>query len=97
MPETPNHRALFGLFDEDELAVTLGVTAQTLATWRSEKQGPDYAKLGKSVFYRFEDIMRWIASRVIAAELIGEVPAVTLAASAFKAQLGTCRLPGSHP
>lgn len=58
-------REIFDLLSEDDLAVTLGVTVQTLATWRSERQGPDYVKLGKSVFYRVDDIVEWIDRNII--------------------------------
>lgn len=58
-------REIFDLLSEDDLAVTLGVTVQTLATWRSERQGPDYVKLGKTVFYRVDDIVEWIDRNII--------------------------------
>ncbi len=43
-----------------ELARALGLAEQTLATWRSDKTGPAFVKLGKSVFYRREDLKHWI-------------------------------------
>lgn len=42
------------------LARLLNITEQTLAVWRSEKTGPDYVKLGKSVFYRGADLEAWV-------------------------------------
>jgi predicted DNA-binding transcriptional regulator AlpA len=53
------------LVPPEDFARALGLSEQTLSTWRAEKQGPDYIKLGKSVFYRRADLKRWIAqSRV---------------------------------
>lgn len=48
----------------------LKVSPQTLAIWRCQKKGPDYVKLGRSVYYRPQDIEAWIersAVRVSAA------------------------------
>jgi hypothetical protein len=34
----------------------LGVKQWTLQPWRMKARGPAYTKLGKSIFYRVEDI-----------------------------------------
>lgn len=58
-------RAELGVLEAWQLAGALEVTVDTLATWRGEGKGPDYVKLGKGVFYRFEDVKAWVAhSRV---------------------------------
>lgn len=54
-----------GLMSEEELAVLLDVKPQTLQTWRVQKTGPDFVKLGKAVFYRRADVEAWIASNVV--------------------------------
>ena len=59
-------RVNLGLLSEDDLCVMLGVRLQTLQTWRSNKVGPDYVKLGKSVFYRADDVREWAALNVVA-------------------------------
>jgi predicted DNA-binding transcriptional regulator AlpA len=59
------------LVPADELAEALGLAEQTLAAWRSEKQGPDYVKLGKTVFYRRCGLTEWIARRSTAASVGG--------------------------
>jgi len=48
------------LISGPELAIALGLAEQTLASWRSDKQGPDFVKLGKSVFYQRDDLAAWI-------------------------------------
>lgn len=49
-------------------AKTIGVTQQTLAGWRCSGQGPEFVKLGRGVFYRREDVRKWIASSVASPE-----------------------------
>lgn len=58
-------RINLGLLSEDDLCVVLGVRLQTLQTWRSNKVGPDYVKLGKSVFYRAHDVQEWAKLNVV--------------------------------
>lgn len=66
-PDTLRMIALhqFDLFTEDDLATLVGVTVDTLQTWRVKDDGPDYVKLGKTVFYRQRDIERWIEESVV--------------------------------
>ena len=42
--------------DDNQAADELGVAVQTLRNWRSNRRGPAYLKLGRSVRYRVEDI-----------------------------------------
>lgn len=58
-------RSTIELFNETELADLLDVKVQTLASWRSEERGPDYVKLGKSIFYRKADVLEWVNSNVV--------------------------------
>jgi hypothetical protein len=53
-----------GLLTEVELAAALGVTVETLATWRGAGQGPDFTKPAKQVFYRCEDVKAWMDGNV---------------------------------
>ncbi len=55
-----------GILNEDELAQALDITTATLATWRGAGSGPKYTKLGKSVFYRLENLKDWISENVVA-------------------------------
>lgn len=58
-------RSTIELFNEEELSEILEVKPQTLASWRAEDRGPDYVKLGKSVFYRRQDVLDWINANVV--------------------------------
>ena len=48
------------LLDEDKAAEILGLAVQTLRNWRSQRRGPVYVKLGRSVRYRPEDLEEYI-------------------------------------
>ena len=59
------------MFDEDKLYLagdselaTLGAPS-TLASWRSEGQGPAFIKLGGRVAYSGRDLNAWIESRTV--------------------------------
>lgn len=54
-----------GILTPADVAKLLDVTEQTLAQWRSEKRGPNYTRLGKGVFYRADDLQKWIAANVV--------------------------------
>lgn len=58
-------RAQLGLITPEELAVTLGVLPETLKAWRWKKTGPDFVRLGQSVFYRIRDVEEWIAASIV--------------------------------
>lgn len=53
-----------GLMTEEDLALLIGVKIDTLSVWRSEDMGPDFCKLGRSVFYRRHDVARWIEQNI---------------------------------
>jgi predicted DNA-binding transcriptional regulator AlpA len=61
----------FNLLTPVELSAALGVSEETLAVWRSRKVGPDFVKLGKSVFYREADIKAWIDLNVVNTRRVG--------------------------
>jgi hypothetical protein len=44
-------------------AEILHQTAGTLATWRSQRRGPAFVKLGRRVFYRRDDLHAYIAEQ----------------------------------
>lgn len=52
------------LFTETDLAAVLEVEVRTLQSWRAEGRGPDFVKLGKSVFYRVSDVQAWVEANV---------------------------------
>lgn len=54
-------RGALGLIPEELAAeVLLLRSVDTLATWRSQKKGPAYVKLGKRVFYTVNDLQIWV-------------------------------------
>jgi hypothetical protein len=55
----------FGLLTPADLAALIGVDARTLACWRAQSAGPDFTRLGRSVFYRRVDIESWIDLNVM--------------------------------
>ena len=50
------------LIADAETAKMLGVTAKTLAKWRSQDGGPPYIKTGRLVRYWRRDVTRFIAA-----------------------------------
>lgn len=53
------------LFTPDEVSELLGVTAHTLAVWRSEgRYNLPYIKTGRLVRYREEDVIRFLDERM---------------------------------
>ena len=55
----------FSLITEEMLALMVGVTLDTLQQWRANRLGPAYIKLGRTVFYRKDDIRDWIKESVV--------------------------------
>lgn len=53
------------LLDASETAKLLRQKTQTLATWRCEDRGPEYVKIGRSVFYRRNAISAWLAGQIV--------------------------------
>jgi predicted DNA-binding transcriptional regulator AlpA len=53
------------LLDATEAAKLLRQKSQTLATWRCENRGPEYVKIGRSVFYRRSAISVWLAHQIV--------------------------------
>jgi predicted DNA-binding transcriptional regulator AlpA len=63
--QAPFSKLMIGLISENELASLLDVKPQTLQTWRMQKTGPDFVKLGKNVFYRKLDVETWVEANVV--------------------------------
>jgi predicted DNA-binding transcriptional regulator AlpA len=53
------------LMTDVEVGEMLGLTPQTLRTWRSDGQGPRFAKLGGAVRYDEADVREWIEKRKV--------------------------------
>lgn len=52
------------LFNPDQLGTRWGKTRQSLAQMRYRGDGPAYLKIGKSIFYRMEDILEFEESQL---------------------------------
>jgi predicted DNA-binding transcriptional regulator AlpA len=57
-------RDAFELLSPTDLGSLIGVDERTLAVWRAQKRGPDFVKLGRSVFYRQADVRSWVELNV---------------------------------
>ncbi len=55
---------LSGYFDEATLAAELGLTVYALRRWRQRGYGPSWAKVGRAVFYKEQDVRRFIDSQI---------------------------------
>ena len=53
------------LVPEVEFAAEADVTDRTAREWREKGTGPDYIRIGHSVFYRRSAIAAWIESRTV--------------------------------
>ena len=53
------------LLTPKEASQMLKVSIHTLAKWRSQGQGPDYVKTGKSVKYSRDTVCIWISEKTI--------------------------------
>jgi hypothetical protein len=47
------------LVEPEELAARWKMTPLTLAQWRWKKKGPNYLRMGRYTFYRYEDIIAY--------------------------------------
>ena len=54
------------LLMQREAAALLRLSERTLERWRVTGEGPHFARLGRRIGYRLEDIDAWIASRIVA-------------------------------
>jgi Helix-turn-helix domain len=50
----------------EEAAAALRVKFATLATWRAQRRGPPFVKIGRRVFYLRRDLEAWAGSRWVA-------------------------------
>lgn len=58
-------RDKFDLLSPADLAALLSVDERTLATWRTQKRGPDFVRLGRMVAYRRADVNAWVELNVV--------------------------------
>ena len=57
------------LLDEKELAETLQVSIGTLRTWRTDRTGPRFHRIGQMIRYAPSDVKDWLLSRQAGGDL----------------------------
>lgn len=50
------------LLSTQQAAQWLGIKAQTLSLWRTQRKGPAFVKLGRAVRYRLDDLQAFLSS-----------------------------------
>lgn len=61
------------LLNEKQLSRRIGVSIGTLRSWRGERKGPRYRKIGQLVRYAPSDVNEWISRRPTGGEAPLEV------------------------
>jgi hypothetical protein len=56
--------SMMDLLTESDLASVFRVEVNTLRVWRREETGPPYVKIGRSTFYRKDDVANWLSYSV---------------------------------
>ena len=56
-------RRELGLLTEAEVAAVAEVEIRTVQTWRTERTGPPFTRIGRQVFYRQEVVEQWLKER----------------------------------
>jgi hypothetical protein len=57
------------LLTADDVARITGLSAETLAQWRSQRRGIPFIKLSRNVVrYRHGDLNKWLAERLVRVE-----------------------------
>jgi hypothetical protein len=52
------------LIPSSDAARLFHVKDATLTSWRNQKRGPAYLKVGRAVFYRRADLSEWLATQL---------------------------------
>jgi len=59
-----NDSSLLGdYFTRQELADELGIHVRSLERWAWLRKGPPQVRIGRRVFYRRSDVLRWLENR----------------------------------
>jgi predicted DNA-binding transcriptional regulator AlpA len=56
------------LLNTAEAAAYLRMAKQTLTKWRCHGRGPQYVRMGSSIFYRLSELDRYIEAGVVTPE-----------------------------
>lgn len=53
------------LMTEIQAADVLNLSVRTLQTWRSKRVGPPFIPVGRSIRYRYADLVTWITEQTV--------------------------------
>jgi hypothetical protein len=53
------------MVSREQAAEFLGVTPQALSQMNGRGEGPPYARIGRSVRYKRQDLLDWVESRIV--------------------------------
>ena len=53
------------LLSQEKAAAVLGMKPATLSSWRAKGKGPKFHQVGRSAFYRRQDILDWIDQQAV--------------------------------
>jgi hypothetical protein len=53
------------MVSREQAAEFLGITPQALSQMNGRGEGPAYARIGRSIRYRRQDLLDWIESRIV--------------------------------
>lgn len=64
LADPPPLRRQLGLLTEAEMAEIAGVEPRTVQDWRTQRTGPPYVKIGKTILYPIEAFRKWVDENV---------------------------------
>jgi excisionase family DNA binding protein len=82
------------LMSPAELAGVLGLSADTLADWRSQRRGPAYFSVGRKIRYPRDRVEKWLQTKLKETEEDGNTQAKR--DLALPVQVGRPRLQRDH-
>jgi hypothetical protein len=58
--EGRTQRLLADYFSEERFADEIGYTVRAVRSWRSQRRGPPFIKIGKAVYYKITAVEAWL-------------------------------------
>lgn len=65
VPEVAEYRHQLGMISQMTVAGILDINLDTLKTWRTIGRGPSYVKIGRAVWYLYDDILTWLEEQKV--------------------------------
>src|SRR5262249_54995406 len=57
--------ALEPLLTPEQVSERYRISVPTLANWRAQRQGPDFLRAGREIFYKLTYLLRWESTRTV--------------------------------